>query len=63
MIFNDKMCTSGQLHRPQQLTNLVDPFSFSALHLLRTYNRLLAPTGKRLYFRYIKFHLKILLID
>lgn len=42
MIFGDKMC-SGTLHRP--INGMVDHFSFSALNLLRTYNRLVTPTG------------------
>lgn len=46
MIFGDKMC-SGTLHRP--INGMVDHFSFSALNLLRTYNRLVTPTGEILY--------------
>lgn len=55
MIFGDKMCNNAiQIQQQANIManenshvtgNLVDPFSFSALHFLRAYNKLLTPAG------------------
>lgn len=36
----------------------VEPFSFSALHFLRAYNRLLSPSGMLLLYQVVFIHLK-----
>lgn len=53
MIFGDKMCNNAMQQQAKMMANenshvpgnLVDPFSFSALHFLRAYNKLLTPAG------------------
>lgn len=78
MIFGEKMCNMIQV--PQQVklnnssennnssgvvNNSVEPFSFSALHFLRAYNRLLSPTGRGFLYAFLtivqSFHWRLVI--